>query len=473
MKCPNAQCGFRFDPAKVPPRAVVVCPRCGRRFTLGSRPAAGYPATGDFVAGDVPGIPSATDQTLPLGGYSVATPGPVAPPAPPDVAAPPPRRKSSGFGSTLLTLAGLLTLLSLAAGVVVFLAVVKRGGLAAPAAPPGDTEVRVPDRNFAYTMPATGWRKDNDTQNEMGVNVFALQRDGTPAAWVALAVLDYETRAPLPGELRAETLRHLNRLFEDVPQDLAAEPARWGPHDARKLFFRAERKGTQVACVGEAYEMTYKGVGYWFTGWAAETDAAALSGEFEAMRGRLRTLDQREAWVGAAVGEATFRSVKPSSRFRLTTPEKIWAAAQLEPTDEDPAAELLLKGVLRGGGRRDFYPEALAVVMVVPGAGEATEVAEGYVRKRHTRDPAVFGPTAITEVTGEPAGDAPAAAGLPARRLKVRPGGPDASSVAEKLVVFAAMRSGDSVVIAEADCPWSQKDLWERRLVQLVGSLRP
>ena len=201
---------------------------------------------------------------------------------------------------------------------------------------------------------------------------------------------------------------------------------------------------------------------------------AALAGEFDAMRGRFRTLDQRDKWVGAAVPEATFRSVKPSSRFRLTSPEKIWAVPHLEPTDEDPAAELLLKGVLKGRGRRDFNPEALAVVMVVPATAEASEVAEEYVRKRFTRDPNVFGPTAIAEVTGEPAGDAPAAAaGIPVRRLKVSPGGPDASKVAEKLVVFSAMKSGDAVVIAEANCPWSQKEVWERRLVQFVGTLRP
>ena len=290
-----------------------------------------------------------------------------------------------------------------------------------------------------------------------------------------MAVVDYESRAPLAGELHEETVRHLHRLFQFLPEELALEPAKWGPHEARKCFFRGELKSTQAVCVGEAYAMSFKGVGYWFYSWAAETDAAALAGEFDAMRTRFRTLDQRDKWVGAVVPETTFQSVNQATRFRLTSPEKIWAAPHLEPTDEDPAAHLLLKGVLKGRGRRDFNPEALAVVMVVPGTAEAYEVAAEYVRKRYTRDPKVFGPTAISDVTGEPAGDAPAvaAAGVPTRRLKVSPGGPDASKVAEKLVVFAAMKSGDAVVIAEANCPWSQKDVWERRLVQFVGTLRP
>ena len=484
MKCPGTQCTFLFDPAKVPPGAVLVCPRCAGRFTIGSTTvaappagygvAAGYPATASFNPGDVPGLPSDGQQTLAHGGHGVATPGPVAPPAPPDAPAPP-RRKSSGSGlpSTLLTVFGVLALLASAVGAVVLVAVSKKGATVPVAS--GDSEVRVPDRNFAYAMPGAGWVKDNDTQNALGVNVFALRRDATPTAWVALAVIDYETRTPPPGELHEETLRHLNRVFQDVPQTLASEPAKWGPHEARKCFFRAEHKATQVACVGDAYAMSHKGVGYWFYAWAAEADAAALAGEFDALRERLRTLDQRDKWVAAAAVEATFRGVKPSSRFRLTTPETIWAAPPLEPTDEDPAAELLLKGVLKGRVRRDFNPEALAVVMVVPGTGGPAEVAEEYVRKRHTRDPSVFGPTAITEVTGDVAGDGPtdAVGGLPARRLKVSPGGPDASKVAEKLVVFAAMKSGDAVVVAEANCPWSQKDVWERRLVQFVGSLRP
>ena len=484
MKCPSAQCTFLFDPAQVPPGAVLVCPRCAMRFTIGAQVpapgygvAAGYPATGDFQAGDVPGLPSDFQQTLSHGGHGVATPGPAAPPAA-GTAQQPARRKASGVRSTLLTVVGLLVLMSLAVGVVILVAVSKRGAAVPVAA--GDTEVRVPDRNFAYKMPGAGWPKDNDTQNELGVNVFAMQREATPTGWVALAVIDYETRAPLPGEMHEETLRQLNRVFQDVPPGLTTEPAKWGPHEARKCFFRAEHKLTQVACVGEAYTMSYKGVGYWFFAWAAEADAAALSGEFDAMRERLRTLDQREKWVPAAAVEATFRSVKPTSRFRLSTPEKIWAAAQLDPTDEDPAAELLLKGVLKGRTRRDFNPAASVVVLVVPGGAEANEIAEEYVRKRYTRDPAVFGPTAIEPVTGDLAGDAPAGVagaategGLPARRLKVSPGGADASKVAEKLVVFAAMAAGDSVVVAEASCPWSQKDVWERRLAQFVGTLRP
>ena len=57
-------------------------------------------------------------------------------------------------------------------------------------------------------------------------------------------------------------------------------------------------------------------------------------------------------------------------------------------------------------------------------------------------------------------------------RLKVSPGGAYASKSAEKLVVYAAIETPDGVVVAEASCPWAQREVWEKRLIQLVGSLR-
>lgn len=41
LKCPNPSCPFLFDPTQVPPGAMLTCPRCGMRFTLGPTPG-GY-----------------------------------------------------------------------------------------------------------------------------------------------------------------------------------------------------------------------------------------------------------------------------------------------------------------------------------------------------------------------------------------------------------------------------------------------
>src|SRR5205809_249367 len=52
LKCPNPSCPFLFDPSQVPPGAVLTCPRCTMRFTLGASPTAPPPAL-DFTASKI------------------------------------------------------------------------------------------------------------------------------------------------------------------------------------------------------------------------------------------------------------------------------------------------------------------------------------------------------------------------------------------------------------------------------------
>src|SRR6476619_1618125 len=91
LKCPNPSCRFLFDPSLVPPGAVLTCPRCGLRFTLGQSPAA------------VPPTPTNPE------------------PAPTPAAAPPEpvRKRSGGMGGTVLALVGVSAVALLAVGAVV------------------------------------------------------------------------------------------------------------------------------------------------------------------------------------------------------------------------------------------------------------------------------------------------------------------------------------------------------------------
>lgn len=445
LKCPNPSCSFLFDPTQVPPGAVLTCPRCGMRFTLGPPPGSGPP--------------------------------PVAPPVIEEDAAesapPPPRRRASGNPfPVMLALGGAMLLLGVIAAAL-FLAMRVRSTDATAGGAAGN-EVVVADKNFAYKMPGPPWEKDPATQNALGVTAFALHRAEAPEAWVALSVSDYEKRSPPPAEMREKMHDHLNRLFLDVAPDLALEPAKWAGQDARKCQFRGRHKTTDTICVGECYLLSYRGVGYWWYAWAAERDVAAVADELTAMRGRFRLLDQRKNWSEEVATEAVYRS--ESGKYRLSNFEKIWSKPDgSDPKDEDPKADLLLKGVLKGRQRRDVNPTAALVVLVLPGGGDPMTVAGKYVRKRHTPDAELFGPTAITELTGDPVGDPPVGdekAVAPVARLKVSPGGENASKSAEKLVVYSAIKVGDEVIVAEGSCPWAQRAAWERRLMQLVGSLR-
>jgi hypothetical protein len=457
LKCPNPSCPFLFDPTRVPAGALLTCPRCGMRFTLGPAPAAS-PTT--FVA-------------------PAAEPGQVFEDAPPTrvvsagpEATAPPRRRSEGGIPVLLTMAGVLLLFGVILAVIVGAMWTKRGLTHGEGG--GPAELLVPDKNFSYRLPDPPWAKDPTTQNDLGVHAFAFHRT-EPDACVALEVSDFGNQTPSDADLKEKMTEQLRRVFLNLPDDPPLEPAKWAGHDAKRCQFRAEHKATGTVCLGECYVFGFKGVGYWFYAWAAEQNAAAVAEELVEMRGRFRTLDERKNWSGRTGFEATFRSESGNYQYKLTAYEPIWKKPALALTDEDPKADLLLKAELKGRQKKDFPPQAMLVMLVLKEDGDPAEIADKYVRKRHSPDPEVFGPTRITDLTGDPAGDAtpgPADGGLPATRLMVSPGGENASKSAEKLVVFSAIRVGDAVVVAEGSCPWPQRAAWERRLIQLVGSLR-
>lgn len=120
LKCPNPSCPFLFDPTQVPPGAMLTCPRCGMRFTLGPTPGGpppgayqqpppgygappGYP--GHPAAGGHPQTPGYPPQPgYPQQGYAGAPPGYPGFPQPP---APggmppgygPPQQPPPGYGA--------------------------------------------------------------------------------------------------------------------------------------------------------------------------------------------------------------------------------------------------------------------------------------------------------------------------------------------------------------------------------------
>ena len=265
-------------------------------------------------------------------------------------------------------------------------------------------------------------------------------------------------------------------MFVGVPAELPLEPAAWAGKPARHALFRGEHRATAVPCVGEVTVLSYKGIAYWFIGWAAEADARAVAADLDAARDGFRLLDRREGWTPRPTPEVVFRGVKSTSPFRLSTTEAVWSAEAVDsPTLEDPGAELLLKGMARGPAARDRPPTARVVVMVLPADGDPAGQAEKYIRGRYARDPELFGPVeikpAVGAVQGDPLPEAPDAA--PAVRLTVRHVKEGALAAADKLVVYAAVSMAGNLVVAEASCPLDERGVWERRLVRLVGSLRP
>jgi hypothetical protein len=379
-----------------------------------------------------------------------------------------------------VALGGALLVLGVIGAVVVGAAMLKRGitGGNEDGNGTASRDLVKPEYNFAFAMPPAPWERDADTQTALGVTAFALRRAEAPEAWVALSVKDFKGHNPMAHELRERMTEHLNGAFLHVPEDLTLEPAKWAGKDAYRCQFRGVRKDSEAVCVGECHALGYKGVGYWFYAWAAERDYDAVSAELAGMRDRFRTLAEREGWNPPTGTRVTFpRKGTHKARYQLHTYEKYWTESPgLEPTDVRKEGDLLLTGTLPIG-KSDFRPKAEVVVLVFDdGTADPGQVAAREVRKWYTRDPDVFGKFTVTELTGDPEGEPSPGeepGGIPATRFAVTVDDPNASRSVEKLVVFSAIRIGDKVVVAEANCPLNQRKVWERKLVQFVGSLRP
>ncbi len=435
LKCPNPSCPFLFDPTQVPAGAVLTCPRCSMRFTLGPSPGASPP----------PPVPAPTQDAD-------------------EVADTPTRhgRRREGF-PILMTVGGVLLMFGLIAGAIYVALLAKRSGIHAERGPTSN-EIVVAEKNFAYHFPGPPWVQDQETRNALNVHAFALKRAEPPEAWAALEVSDFGDQPPTEAELQARASDQLRRVFLNLPDELPLEPAKWAGRDAKKCQFRGERKGAGVVCSGECYFLAYRGIAYWFYTWSAEKDAVEVADQFADLRGRFRVLDGRQGdSTKPPETEVVFHGT--TTNYKLSSPERIWKQPEgLAPTDENPKADLLLQAELPGRQKRDFPPRATLVVIVLKGGGDPAEAGGKYVRQRHTPDPEVFGPTKITEVTG----DAKPPDGASVTQLRVTTGGANASRSAEKFVAYSAIKVGEDVVIAEGSCPWPERVLWESRLVRLV-----
>ncbi|MFO0851207.1 MAG: hypothetical protein U0871_22015 [Gemmataceae bacterium] len=435
LKCPNPGCPYQFDSAGVPAGAVLDCPRCGQRFAVG--PAKPPPAV-----------------------------------SPPPKPARPPAAHGPRIGPLLVVGGVGLLVLGVIGAVLVLSGRLKPGGDRVVEEPA--PEFRDEDRNFAFRFPGGEWQRDPGTAATMGVTAFALHRASPPEGWAALSVSDFKDRSPLASEMAAKVADHLGRLFQNLPAELPAEPVTWASQPALRSRFRGELKATGAVCSGEAYTLAHRGVGYWFYTWSAEQDEGAVAPELARARDGFRLLDKRANWAertGAAV-DFTGRV----GNYRLTSYERIW---QSQPSpDEEPKPDLELHAALRGRQNQDYTPRATVLVWVVPGAAgdDPLKAAEAFLRKLYKRDESVFGKREVTPVDDPPAGDPPVGpegTGRETGRLRVAPADPAASAAARKFVVFAALPTEAGLVIVEGSCPWAERAVWERRLIQFAGSLRP
>ena len=438
-KCPGSECTFLFDPAAVPDGAVIACPSCGRKFTL---TLAVFPSPTELESGSDFGFE--TTQ-----------------------AARAPAKRSRG---PIYAAVGVVALVLIAFGVVAVATFSKRPPATASTSTP---EFRKTDLNFAFRTPPAEWATDSAAQNAVLANVFAYKRTD-PVAWVALSARDYGQVVPRPSELRDKVQNQLAAGFDHAPADLTATPVEWGGHKADRYPFRGIYRPTGETCVGDCFVLSHQGIAYWFYSWCPESAETNASASIAAVRDGFRTLGLRDKWKPTAAAGQTFAG--RAVGYQLADPERIWAKPKgKEPTTEDPSADLFLEGTLKSRERGDLKPRAEVVVLVLESAANPMAAGREYVERRYRmRHSDAGNPVEFAEQTGEPEGDPPAESagpGVPSVRLKMTVGDADSFRSADKLVVLSAVAAGGKVVVAEASCPWKERAVWERRLVQFVGSL--
>ncbi len=424
LKCPNEACTFLFDPSKVPAGAVLACPRCGTRFSLGQS-----------VAAPQLGLQPSTPQEKP--------------------------RKSRGFRSYFLPALAVLLVIG------GFFGVSTLWGGKSTNNPSHD--IKSESLNFSFTPPGGEWQPDEEMKsNRLGVNVAAFRRT-LPDAWVALAAKDFEGRTPRQSELESFLDDRLRRVFDNLSKE-EKTGAIWTGKPALRIEFRATAKSTEAVFVGECYALVHKGVGYWFFAWATPHDIAKVHEEFDTIRERLTLLNGRDNWKETVPNKNVLAG---TAGYTLTDIEGIWTKpAQTEPKDEDPKADLLAEAIdVVKGQRSDGKPTANLVAFLLDSTGDPLTAARKYVEARYNRDPETFGPATIEELSDHPQGDPPAGESIgetKSVRLKLtRPNSPSSA----KLLVVAGVEVGGKVVAVELSCPLSQRQVWEKRLLALAASL--
>lgn len=420
LSCPNPVCSFLFDPSQVPTGAILACPKCGTRFGLGESVT--------------PNAPRSTPQKS--DGIKSSAPG---------------------LGSYLLPVIGVMVVI---AGVLIALILLGDGP-----APIRSNDIRSESLNFAFTPPGEPWTVDEETKtNRLGVNVAAFRRTG-PDAWVALAAKDYGDRVPRPLDLDTYAEDRLRRVFENLQKD-EKPTTTWAGQPARRFEFRATAKGTDAVFVGECIALTQRGIGYWFFAWAGQRDVISVHEEFEPIRERLTFLAGRTGW----------REVVPipvvlsgSGGYAITDREGVWTKpARKDSRDEDPKADLIAEATdgIRGPAT-DTHPSARLVTFLLDRSSDPTSTARKYVEARHDRDPESFGPVKFEELTDDGPESGKGGGVKPIRLKMTRPNSPTSAT----LVVVAGIEAGGKIVAVELSCPFSQRAVWEDRLVALAASL--
>ncbi len=475
LKCPNPSCSYVFDASAIPAGAILICPRCTMRFTLGPLAAS---------ASHLPPSPTMPTQTLsappsgtiPPPSHSLAatptgTPAAASPsPTSPTVAAPPPESPLPSRTTQLKTIA-LIVIFALGLAVA-GLAVWYRLNMPTERPRPGGVQYR--DLNLALVPPSPPWEVDGQWPSKLGSPFVVVYRRDNPTAYVAIAARDYANRQPHSTELQTVLMAALGRITESgTLTQMPLEDDNWMGLTVSGFRFRAIFKDDSSAISGQALAASRQGIGYWFIAWTAESLYPEYAEEFHKIRNLCRLLDLRKDWKPTLPPAVPYKNT--TAGYVFTDASHSWK--EITDTDQirghDPNADKLLKLEIFPGHRRDLSKLGYLAAYVLQGGDDPLAVGRQYVSERRRREIKDANPELdvnFTELTDPPADAASAGSGPPTLRLHSRVKN---ASGQDRLHVLSAVRTTQGMtVVVHAWCDWADRAYFETAFLQIVRTLQ-
>lgn len=458
LKCPNPSCPYLFDPSRVPAGVVLTCPRCGMRFTLG--PA--LPASANQL-NEVPQRPDASFDGMSQSESEVAGPDDK-----------PQRRSLSAAGGSSPLQTGIITFICfvMLAGVGTMIYLRFASG---PNTRQDDSGIQLRNHNLYLDPPGEPWVRDEDVSAKLGPPMIIAFKRSEPDAYFAIGARDYESKEPRPRDLRITIDTVLDRAFEEVQKTQLTGLTFLGQPAQVSFSFTANQKdGDRVT--GLCFATHYRGIAYWSLSWAGEKDAESQAEVFDAIRSKLKIGTARDNWTAKELPIRVFGGHAAS--YQIVDGEDIWKEPDMKersPADEDKNGDLLLVARIKSKGQDQTEEATLLAIVLDGGGGDPLAQGRRYVEEQRIAQVKLADPKFMPrfiERTGPPDGDPPSSSletSAPVVRLQMTVQGASSYS---KLLVISAIKVGDRVVVVSASCGWSDREVFESKLIQIAGSLR-
>ncbi len=450
--CPNAQCNYQFDANILPAAAMVTCPLCRTKFP--------YRAN---RLGSAPGPEESPPDEVNLTGHRLISVRDVP--------------KGGGIWMTILWVAGFCIVLG---GVVAI--VVMRGR------PPVESNSDVTDAKFNIKVEQfpQPWDSNSDAMKPPSANILGRKRSD-PDAWIAVAARDWKDRQPRNGELDELMRTHL-KGNESSFANIDFEPVEgqtWAGLPALSVRFSGTLDDAQIR--GQAFAISYKGIGYAFYAWSAEGSWASVGEETISLREKIKPANYRDNWVEKhantqihTVDGADYQVEDSDGAWVRAKPAAEWDVKDrlkypIEDVKEiDPAATMAFRAEYRireGGDNKRRGAQASALVVELPGGGDPLEAAKSHVIESIKKE---YPPGMVPEITLEPMTRSPAGIALPsgspvvARFLFRNP----QDREDRVMYVISALAIGSKTVAVETHASEINASYVEEWMVHLAGSLK-